>query len=185
MKTQIFPTLDKAKPDTGIIRGLNLAAVKHTPVQLIRLPIEAWATKDRACSAVLSLDWQRPRTCCVYVHATTLKIQTLNTFWQLTYCCWQSFRQMTDPSFHQRRRHAWPNRNCQRWGSTPRQTDWLTLGRNVTLTLTLVESCSCEQSETGSWVRGKFGKLEEGKRPSLWAVIKQRLMMTEKTSCVL
>jgi hypothetical protein len=35
MKTQIFATLDKAKPDTG----LNLAAVKHTTVQVTRLPL--------------------------------------------------------------------------------------------------------------------------------------------------
>jgi hypothetical protein len=31
-------TLDKAKPDTGNTRGLNLAAVKHTTVQVSRLP---------------------------------------------------------------------------------------------------------------------------------------------------
>jgi hypothetical protein len=30
--------LDKAKPLTEITRGLNLAAVKHTTVQLSRLP---------------------------------------------------------------------------------------------------------------------------------------------------
>jgi hypothetical protein len=31
--------LDKANPDTGNIRGLNLAAVKHTTVQVSRLPL--------------------------------------------------------------------------------------------------------------------------------------------------
>jgi hypothetical protein len=35
---KMFATLDKAKPDTGNIRGLNLAAVKHTTVQVTRLP---------------------------------------------------------------------------------------------------------------------------------------------------
>jgi hypothetical protein len=30
MNMQMFATLDKVKPDTGSIRGLNLAAVKHT-----------------------------------------------------------------------------------------------------------------------------------------------------------
>jgi hypothetical protein len=33
----MFATLDKANPDTGSIRGLNLAAVKHTTVQVARL----------------------------------------------------------------------------------------------------------------------------------------------------
>jgi hypothetical protein len=33
-----FATLDKAKPDTGNTRRLNLAAVKHTTVQVTRLP---------------------------------------------------------------------------------------------------------------------------------------------------
>jgi hypothetical protein len=32
IKMQMFATLEKAKPDTGYIRGLNLAAVKHTTV---------------------------------------------------------------------------------------------------------------------------------------------------------
>jgi hypothetical protein len=36
MKMQMFATLDKANPDTGNIRGLNLAAVKHTTVQVKR-----------------------------------------------------------------------------------------------------------------------------------------------------
>jgi hypothetical protein len=34
----MFATLDKAKPDIESIRGLNLAAVKHTTVQVTRLP---------------------------------------------------------------------------------------------------------------------------------------------------
>jgi hypothetical protein len=33
----MLATLDKANPDTGNIRGLNLAAVKHTTVQVTRL----------------------------------------------------------------------------------------------------------------------------------------------------
>jgi hypothetical protein len=37
MITKMFATLDKAKPDTGNTRGLNLAAVKHTTVQVSRL----------------------------------------------------------------------------------------------------------------------------------------------------
>jgi hypothetical protein len=36
-KIQIFTTLEKANPDTGNIRGLNLAAVKHTTVHVTRL----------------------------------------------------------------------------------------------------------------------------------------------------
>jgi hypothetical protein len=39
MKMQSFVTLDKAIPDTGNIRGLNLAAVKHMTVQVTRLPL--------------------------------------------------------------------------------------------------------------------------------------------------
>jgi hypothetical protein len=39
MKMQMFATLDKANPDTGKIRGLNLAAVKPTTVQVTRLPL--------------------------------------------------------------------------------------------------------------------------------------------------
>jgi hypothetical protein len=34
---QLFATLDKANPDTGSIRGWNLAVVKHTTVQVTRL----------------------------------------------------------------------------------------------------------------------------------------------------
>jgi hypothetical protein len=37
MKMQMFPTLDKANPDKWNIRGLNMAAVKHTTVQVTRL----------------------------------------------------------------------------------------------------------------------------------------------------
>jgi hypothetical protein len=36
-KMQMFAILDKANPDTGNIRGLNLVAVKHTTVQVTRL----------------------------------------------------------------------------------------------------------------------------------------------------
>jgi hypothetical protein len=39
MKMQIFATLDKANPDTGNIRGLNLAVVKHTIVQVTTLSL--------------------------------------------------------------------------------------------------------------------------------------------------
>jgi hypothetical protein len=38
-KMPIFATLDKANPDTGNLRGLNLAALKHTTVQVIKLPL--------------------------------------------------------------------------------------------------------------------------------------------------
>jgi hypothetical protein len=37
MKMQRFATLDKASRDIGNIRGLNLAVVKHTTVQVTRL----------------------------------------------------------------------------------------------------------------------------------------------------
>jgi hypothetical protein len=37
MKMRMFAILDKANLDTGNIRGLNLAAVKHTTVQVTRL----------------------------------------------------------------------------------------------------------------------------------------------------
>jgi hypothetical protein len=37
--TKIFAPLDKAKPVTENIGGLNLAAVKHTTVQVTRLPL--------------------------------------------------------------------------------------------------------------------------------------------------
>jgi hypothetical protein len=37
MKMQMLTTLDKAKPERGNIRGLNLAAVKHTTLQVTRL----------------------------------------------------------------------------------------------------------------------------------------------------
>jgi hypothetical protein len=38
MKMKMFATLDKAKPDTENIRGLNLAAAMCTTVQVSRLP---------------------------------------------------------------------------------------------------------------------------------------------------
>jgi hypothetical protein len=40
MKMKMFATLDKAKPNTGNVRGLNLAAFKHTTVQMTRLPLQ-------------------------------------------------------------------------------------------------------------------------------------------------
>jgi hypothetical protein len=39
MKMQMFTILDKAKPGTENTRGLNLAAVKRTTVQVTRLPL--------------------------------------------------------------------------------------------------------------------------------------------------
>jgi hypothetical protein len=39
MKMQMFAALDKANPDAGNISGLNLVAVKHTAVQVTRLPL--------------------------------------------------------------------------------------------------------------------------------------------------
>jgi hypothetical protein len=38
-KVAMFATSDKAKPDTKSIRGLNLAAVKLTPVEVTKLPL--------------------------------------------------------------------------------------------------------------------------------------------------
>jgi hypothetical protein len=37
MKMQMFATLDKENPDTGNIKGLNLAVVKRTTFQVTRL----------------------------------------------------------------------------------------------------------------------------------------------------
>jgi hypothetical protein len=37
MKMQVFAALDKTNPDTGNIRGLNLAVVKQTTLQVTRL----------------------------------------------------------------------------------------------------------------------------------------------------
>jgi hypothetical protein len=39
MKTKMFLTLEKAKPDTGNSKGLNLAAVMFTTVQVSRLSL--------------------------------------------------------------------------------------------------------------------------------------------------
>jgi hypothetical protein len=39
MKMKMFQTLDKAKPDTGDTRGLNLAAVKHMTAQVTKMPL--------------------------------------------------------------------------------------------------------------------------------------------------
>jgi hypothetical protein len=39
MRMNMFAAEDKAKPDTENIRGLNLAAVKLTTVQVIRHPL--------------------------------------------------------------------------------------------------------------------------------------------------
>jgi hypothetical protein len=35
----VFPVQDKAKPDMGNIRGLNLAVVKVTAIQVAKLPL--------------------------------------------------------------------------------------------------------------------------------------------------
>jgi hypothetical protein len=36
MKIQMFPTLEKANRDTENIKGINLAAVKHTTIQVTK-----------------------------------------------------------------------------------------------------------------------------------------------------
>jgi hypothetical protein len=56
---------------------------------------------------------------------------------------------------------------------------------NEDLYFELVESCSCEEWEAGSWGRGQFGNPEEGERQPFEAANKQRLVKTEKTLCVL
>jgi hypothetical protein len=48
MKMQMFTTLDKAKPDTENIRGLNLAAGKYTTDQMSKTAVVAEAIKNRA-----------------------------------------------------------------------------------------------------------------------------------------
>jgi hypothetical protein len=48
MIMKMFPTLDKAKPDTANTRGLNVAAVKHTTVQVSKIAVVAKATSSRA-----------------------------------------------------------------------------------------------------------------------------------------
>jgi hypothetical protein len=40
MKMKMFAKLDKARPETGNIRDLNLAAVKHMTVQVTRRPMQ-------------------------------------------------------------------------------------------------------------------------------------------------
>jgi hypothetical protein len=44
----MFATMEKANPDAGNIRGLNLAAVKHTTVQVTKTAVVAVATVNRA-----------------------------------------------------------------------------------------------------------------------------------------
>jgi hypothetical protein len=48
MKIKMFATLDKANPDTGNVRSLNLAAVKYTTVQVTKNAVVTEATKDKA-----------------------------------------------------------------------------------------------------------------------------------------
>jgi hypothetical protein len=48
MKMKMVATLDKANRDTGNIKGLNLAAVNHTTVQVNRTTVVAGATNNRA-----------------------------------------------------------------------------------------------------------------------------------------
>jgi hypothetical protein len=45
---RMFATLDKAKPDTESVRGLNLAAVTCTTVQVSKSAVVALATTCRA-----------------------------------------------------------------------------------------------------------------------------------------
>jgi hypothetical protein len=52
-KMQVLAILDKENPDTGNIKGLNLAAVKHTTVQVTA--VVAVTTNGRTWSAVMSL----------------------------------------------------------------------------------------------------------------------------------
>jgi hypothetical protein len=46
MKMQMFATLNKTNPDTGNIRGINLAAVKYYAI--VQATVVAGATNDRA-----------------------------------------------------------------------------------------------------------------------------------------
>jgi hypothetical protein len=49
----------------------------------------------------------------------------------------------------------------------------------------LVESCSCEKWEAGSWGQGQFRNPEEGEHPLLKATTEQGLVKNEKNACVL
>jgi hypothetical protein len=62
------------------------------------------ATSNRAWSAVLtvSLDWQRPCICCIYVHILTCKMHNVQTDKRLIIADW--LWQTTDPSSRQRER---------------------------------------------------------------------------------
>jgi hypothetical protein len=90
----------------------------------------------------------------------------------------QQHAQMTDPSSHQRGRPTKKkDRNCQtvinlvmspRWGSTPRLTDWLTVSRNVTLTLNRdrIEWVSWDGSRR--WLRRDDNEFSWELKVSLW-----------------
>jgi hypothetical protein len=67
MKMKMFAILDKAKPDTGNTKGLNLAAAMFKNVQMSRLPL--WPlllVSSRAKSAVPSRD-KRGLVCIIYI----------------------------------------------------------------------------------------------------------------------
>jgi hypothetical protein len=81
-----------------------------------------------------------------------------------------------------------------RWSQTPGRTGRLTVGRNVTLTLTSVERCNkldnpmefgcCELSlwDVGAEALGYFGNKQDGERQPLKTATKQR---QRERDCVL
>jgi hypothetical protein len=106
-----------------------------------RTAIVAGATNDRAWFAVLSLDRQRPCICCVYIHLITCNMQIVQT----THLLPLTVTLANDRPVLSSERA--PNiNNCvmviKIWSYVPhgcfipRQTGRLTVGRNVTLTLT-------------------------------------------------
>jgi hypothetical protein len=55
MKKKMFAILDKANPDTENTSGLNLAMVRHTTIQVIKLPLRLELLKQ-GITALQSLD---------------------------------------------------------------------------------------------------------------------------------
>jgi hypothetical protein len=76
----MFAILDKAMPDKENTRGLNMAAVKHTTVQVTRLPLQLELVKigqDRLYRLVLFIRIYCILLCIIHVKLNTMYILTI------------------------------------------------------------------------------------------------------------
>jgi hypothetical protein len=133
--------LDKAKPGTGNTRGLNLAAVKRTTVQVTRLPLQPELPKvghDLLFSA-----WTDRGLVYIYEFFLTNSNCIYTIYWRLTIDGLR-LSQMTDPTPRQRGRPTDKPVTVEQYQTTRHAPQaWLTGWPSVVTWLRLAVYSAC------------------------------------------